>query len=366
MTSKQSKVADSNIQNRRQFLRRTVGGGVGAGTVLLAGCLGDDDPGDPAPDDDDDDVDPDPADDDDDEPDEEFPTQRFDVVIPWGQGGGTDIFTRQIWQVIADQHGVSAAFENVTGAAGVRGITELYHAEPNGYNVGPMNSPSVVPLLVQEPGFTIDEFRHIGAYTETTWVLVTDPGLDVPDFEELVDMYDRGDIETIAGQRPGEPNHILAELLKSELGVPWQSYVSYDGSGPINEAVAAGEVSAGIVTETAAEAAQEQVDVLVALASGGSYVFPDLPVYTDYGYEPEIDFMGSFVRSFMAPPETPDDRVEILTDSLEEALESPEMQEWAEETGNRVEFLGGEEFVLDVLAEASERIPEVIDLDELR
>lgn len=346
----------TETHNRRQFLRRTAVGSFGAGTILTAGCLGDDPTDDDTVDEGDDTDDPEP----------EFPSERFNVIIPWGQGGGTDIFTRQIWQQIADNNDISVAFENVTGGAGVRGMTALYNAEPSGYRVAPMNSPSVVPLLVQEPGFAIDEFRHIGAYTETTWVLVADPSLDIDDFGALVDMYDSGEIETISGQRPGEPNQIVAELMKSELGIPWQTYVAYDGSGPIIEAVASGEVAAGVVTETAAEAAEDQINVLVALASGGSFVFPDLPVYTEFGYEPEIDFMGSFVRSFMVPPDTPDDNVEILTDSLQEALGGDELQAWAEETGNRLEFLGGEEFVLDVLAEASERIPEIIDLDELR
>lgn len=330
------------MQDRRAFIQRTVAGGTGAASLVFAGCIGGSGGGDG-----------------------DFPSEQFRGVIPWGQGGGTDIFTREIWQEIADSNDVSVGFENVTGAAGVRGITELYGSAPDGYTISPMNSPSVVPLLTQDPGFTIDEFRHIGAYTQTVWVLVTDPELGLNDFEEVVQAYEDGEIESISGQSPGEPNHVLAESLKSELNVPWENYVAYNGSGPVIQAVASGEVSAGIVTETAAADAEDQIDVLTALSSEGSPVFPDLPVYTDYGYEAEIDFMGQFLRSFMAPPDTPDERVDILNEALQTALESDELQSWADETGNHLEYLGGEEEVLAVLEENQERIPEIIDLDDL-
>ncbi|WP_083898820.1 Bug family tripartite tricarboxylate transporter substrate binding protein [Natronococcus jeotgali] len=326
------------MPRRRAVIQST---GAGIGSLLLAGCLGGGNGND------------------------DFPSQQFHAIIPWGQGGGTDIFTREIWQEIADQGDVSVGFENITGAAGVRGISELYSTDPDGYTISPMNSPSVVPLLTQDPGFTIDEFRHVGAYTQTVWVLVTDPNLDLNDFEEVASAYDAGDIEAIAGQSPGEPNHVLAESLRSELGIPWESYVAYDGSGPIIQAVAAGEVPAGIVTETAAADAEDQINVLTALSSEGSPVFPDLPVYTDYGYDAEIDFMGQFLRSFMAPPDTPDERIEILNKSLQEALESDTLQSWADDTGNHLEYLGGEDEVLKVLEENQERIPEIIDLNDI-
>lgn len=77
----------TETHNRRQFLRRTAAGGFGAGTILTAGCLGDDPTDDDTVDEGDDTDDPEP----------EFPSDRFNVIIPWGQGGGTDIFTRQIW-----------------------------------------------------------------------------------------------------------------------------------------------------------------------------------------------------------------------------------------------------------------------------
>ncbi|ELY50942.1 Bug family tripartite tricarboxylate transporter substrate binding protein [Natronolimnohabitans innermongolicus] len=322
--------------NRRSYLGATAGG---IGTALLAGCLGEDGDG-------------------------EYPDSQLRVVISWGQGGGTDLYTREIWQHIADNHDVGVQFENIEGAAGMQGLTDIYSADPDGYTLGPINSPDVAQFLIQEPGFGVDDYSYIGGYTRDVWVLVANQDEGFDDLEDVVDAYDDGDIEAIGGQPTGSPSHILAETMQNELDIQWDNYIAYDGSGAVIEAVAGDEVPVGIVTETAAEDAEDQLDVLTALHSDGSVVFPDLPAYTEYGYDDDIDFMGGFLRAFIAPPDVDDDQLEVLTDSLEEVLESDEMEEWAEETGNDVEFIPPEE-ALSVMEENQEEIPANIDLDDL-
>jgi tripartite-type tricarboxylate transporter receptor subunit TctC len=321
--------------SRRSYVKAA--GGVG--TALLAGCLGDESNG-------------------------EYPDSQLRVVISWGQGGGTDIYTREIWQNIADSHDVGVQFENIEGAAGMQGLTDIYSADPDGYTLGPINSPDVAQFLIQEPGFGVDEYNYIGGYTRDVWVLVTGQDEEFDDFEGVVDAYEAGEIGQIGGQPTGSPSHILAETMRNMLDIQWSDYIAYDGSGPVIEAVAGGEIPVGIVTETAAEDAADQIDVNTALHSDGSGVFSDLPAYTEYGYSDDIDFMGGFLRAFIAPPETPDEQLEVLTESLQETLESEEMQEWAESTGNDVEFISPEE-ALEVMEQNQEEIPENIDLDDL-
>ncbi|QSW97708.1 Bug family tripartite tricarboxylate transporter substrate binding protein [Haloterrigena alkaliphila] len=322
--------------SRRSYV--TAAGSIGTG--LLAGCLGGDSGG-------------------------EYPSDQFHVIISWGQGGGTDIYTRQIWQEIADNHDVGVQFENIEGAAGMQGLSRIYSADPDGYTLGPINSPDVAQFLIQEPGFSVGDYSYIGGYTRDVWVLVSNPDAGLDDFGAIADAYESGDIEAIGGQPTGSPSHILAETMKGRLDIQWENFIAYNGSGPVLEAVASGEVPVGIVTETAAEDAQSQVTVNTALHSDGSGVFPDLPTYTDAGYDPEIDFMGGFMRAFIAPPDLPDDQLQTLTDSLEETLQSDAMAEWSEETGNDVQFISPDEAV-SVMEENEEAIPENVDLEELQ
>ncbi|WP_050051159.1 tripartite tricarboxylate transporter substrate binding protein [Halostagnicola sp. A56] len=298
------------MYSRRTYV--TAAGSIGTG--LLAGCLGGNESG------------------------GEYPNDQFHAVISWGQGGGTDIYTRKIVQEIADNHDVGVQFENIEGAAGMQGLSQIYSADPDGYTFGPINSPDVAQFLIQEPGFSVTDYSYIGGYARTVWVVITSPGAGLDDFGTIADAYGSGDIEAIGGQPTGSPSHILSETMKGRLDIQWENYIAYNGSGPVIEAVASGEVPVGIVTETAAQDAQSQVNVTTALHSDGSGVFPDLPTYTDAGYDSAIDFMGGFSRSIVAPPGLSDNKQQTLTDSLKETLQSDSMAEWSEETGNAIKL----------------------------
>ncbi|WP_144900783.1 Bug family tripartite tricarboxylate transporter substrate binding protein [Halobellus captivus] len=298
---------------------------------------------------------------------EEFPSDQLRGIISWGQGGGSDIYTRQVWSEIAESYDVSVAFENITGAGGMRGIRSIYDAEPDGYTVGIYNSPFVVKMLIQEPDFELTEFEYIGTFTASSWVTIANPDLGIESFDDLVERYQNGDLTSVAGQQPGSPQHVLWNVLKnnSDFDISWEDYVAYDGSGPISQAIAADEVPVGIVTETAAQSIVDSgnAEVIASLSSSGSSVFPDLQPITDLGY-PNIDFIGEFFRAFIAPPETPSDRIETHNEALQDAIES--LESWSEETGNPLSYMAGPEETLSRVEQSYEEIPNAIDIEALQ
>jgi len=297
----------------------------------------------------------------------EFPSKRINVIIPFGQGGGTDIYARQIWSQVGEIADVSMQMENVTGAGGMRGGAELYNADPDGYTVAPMNSPEVTTTLVDETEFRLSEFRGIGSHARTAMVILTNSSHEIENFEDFAQRYESGEFEAIGGMSPGSPTHLIALLFQNDFDIPWQDYVPYDGTGPVAQAVASGELPAGIVTETTAQSIADSgdVDVVTALTTEGSAVFPDLESHTEYDY-PAIDYAGQITRFFLTTPDTPDERVQELGNLVEEAINSEELQDWSEETGNPLEFLGGPEYVDDLIAQAYEEVPEKVDIEELR
>lgn len=297
----------------------------------------------------------------------DFPSQRIRTIIPFGQGGGTDIYARQVWSKVSEIADVGVQMENITGAGGMRGGADLYTADPDGYTVAPMNSPEVTTTLVDQTDFRLSEFRGIASHARTSMVIVANSSHNVEDFEDFAQRYESGEFESIGGMSPGSPTHLIALLFKNDFDIPWQNYVPYDGSGPVAQAVASGELPTGIVTETSAQSIVESgnVDVVAALTSEGSAVFPDLESHTEYDY-PNIDYAGQITRFFLTAPETPDERVQALADLVEEAIQSEELQGWSEETGNPLEFLGGPQYVDDLIAQAYEEVPEKVDIEALR
>lgn len=78
-----------------------------------------------------------------------------------------------------------------------------------------------------------------------------------------------------------------------------------------------------------------------------------------------MDYLVQLSRGIYAPPETPDEVVEEWEGALETVMNSEEMEEWSEETGNVITYEDGET-AEEVVREAYDTIPDVVDLDEVR
>ena len=74
-----------------------------------------------------------------------WPDDRpIEIIVGFQAGSGPDILARRIAPVLA-----SFVVNNRTGAAGEIALTALARAEPNGYTIGGLSTPSfiVVPLI---------------------------------------------------------------------------------------------------------------------------------------------------------------------------------------------------------------------------
>lgn len=338
-------VRDNTMQNRRTVLKQAGATATAvAGLTGLAGCAGDDNGN----------------------GDGEFPTEDLRVIVPYGEGGGTDVYFRQFMPEMADELGVSAAIENIEGAGGVRGLGELHGAEPDGHTIGGDNPPSAqVPAILQEAPYDMSELKGVGQFASTPMVVVANDELGLENFDDLFEAYEE-ELDAFASHSRGHFTHVLAILMRDDMGMDWENYVAFPGSGPVSEAVMSGEVPAGITTDIGALDAVETGDVNVvgSLYSGGSGVYPEAEPITDAGHD-DVDFLGEITRCVFAPPETPDDRIQDLTEALEASLETDSVQEWAEDTGSDVTYAGPEE-ATEALRDVFETIPETLDVEELR
>lgn len=323
--------------SRRSFLRAT---GAATGLAALAGCLGAGGGG-------------------------GYPSQPIRFIVPYSEGGGSDAYVRTVAPILADELGGEVEVENVPGGAGLRGLGELARADPDGYTLAIYNPPvNVIGALVQEPSFDIPEFTHLGIMGSTGSVLVSNPDVE-SDLGTVVEKFRDGTYENIGGVSRGTIHHALALVFASVWNMP-NEYVAYDGSSPVIQAAASGEIPVGLPSATAARSAVDagEVNVLAALHSEGNPVFPDAPTVTDAGFS-NVDYLARFYRGVVAPPGVADDRRSTLVDALEAAVKSEEFQQWGEETGNGTAY-GGPDELLTITENGFEQLPEQIDIAELK
>ena len=299
---------------------------------------------------------------------EDFPDESLTWMIPWAEGGGTDQFARQFAPVMEDPLEQSIEIDNRPGAGSLLGSEWLHEQDPDGLTFGTVNSPAwEFNWLVQEiDDWHVSDFEPISFIGVFGYTIIVNDDYEIDSFEDLRDAYADGEMDNFAFQGVGTDTHMISFLLRDDFGLEWDNIVPFDGGGPVNEAVISGEVPAGIATNTSAAAAEEsdRVSAVVNLMDIDiTDAFPDIDEITEYGES--LAFITEFRQTQVAPPDTPEDVRDVIGEAAGEAAESDAVAEWAEETGNIIEF-GDRDEATEILDGAVDELEERVDFDDFR
>lgn len=317
--------AKSN-KNRRRFLQITAAGA----TTLVAGCAGGESDGGGS---------------DGGGAEQDYPNKSIRFVIPYDPGGGVDFWSRTFFPTVGDILGISFEFENISGAGGTRGQTEVAQAEPDGYTMF-MGSQGYAEISnqVYDTSYDWTEFETGGVITEATReVVFANPELEIEGFSDLFGRYQEGDLETFAvGDDGGSLSATFAQLRNDDTLAEDTNKVAYTGSGPTVEAVVTGEAPAGVATDTslAGQGFTNELTVLGTVTEDASQIIdaedhanPDELSLAQAGF-PAYQRLGQYNYGVYYPDGTPQERIQIVADAMEQAMENEEVQEQVEEAGN--------------------------------
>lgn len=298
---------------------------------------------------------------------EDFPSRTVSYMVPWGPGGGSDTYARGKASALSAELGVPVRIENIGGSSGLRGHAELMTHEPNGYMFGSLSVPArFFPALIRDYPHDLSEYEAIGTFARTPWVICSHSEHGVEDFADLKSRYENGDFTNIGGLGIGSGGHIATTVLKNQADLNYENYVPYDGCGSTAQAIASGEIPAGVCTDAGLLSAVESgnAEPVLACPTWGSSVFPDAETLGDYGTTDQDWIMGLY-RILVTTPGTPSERVGVLESALETTLESDSVQTWAEDTGNKIVFEPSDTAQQRV-NDAGEKIRDQIGIDTLR
>ena len=308
--------------------RRTFVKSAGAASVIgmtgLAGCLGDDD--------------------------------SRTWMIPWGEGGGTDTYARQMQPLAEEELDGSIEIENREGAGSMIGSEWLHGQENDGSVFGTVNPAgwSFTWRASEIDDWHPDDFEPIAYSGIFGYTLIVNDEYEIESFDGLRDAYEDGDISGFGYQGAGSDSHFITLLLRELYGLEYDTAVPYDGGGPTSEAVQSGEVAAGFATNTSAVPAVESglANPIVNLMDIDiSDTFPGIDRIENYG--DSLGWITEFWQTQVAPSGTPEDRRQTISAAVEEAIDHEDVQAWSEDTGNLVEYRS--------MAEAEEALDGVVE-----
>jgi tripartite-type tricarboxylate transporter receptor subunit TctC len=292
--------------------------------------------------------------------------RTINVIVPVAAGGGSDRYARTILPAMAECLGTNVAVRNVPGDGHLLGISQTARAAADGHNLTVFNLPAIpITQLARGDAAPVDirDMTYIGTYGSSTLMLYTHPDF-AENLDEFFEAYQNGETLIGAQDRTGG-GEVITHVMKDVWGLDWDELVAYDGGSQLVAAILRQEVPGGVTTDASGQSASEagQLRPIAALGAERSPVFPDVPTAAEQGYE-DLSALGFWLRTVAAPPDLPEDRLQALETCLEEAVNSDEIQTWAEDTGNPVMFVGSDR-TAETAREAFRIIQAIPNFDEI-
>jgi tripartite-type tricarboxylate transporter receptor subunit TctC len=252
-----------------------------------------------------------------------YPSKPVRVIVVFPPGGSNDVTARIVFQKVSENTGQQFLIDNRGGAAGTIGADVVAKSPNDGYTVMVQSATHIANahLYKNLPYDTLGDFIGITAMARQVGMLVVHPSLPVKTTKEFIALAKKRPGEIVYGSSGnGSYVHLTMALLASMTNTK-MVHVPYKGGGPVNIAIAAGEVQSVIATiaSLVPNLNAKRVRPLGVTSDKRTTQYPKVPAIAETipGYE-FTAWVGSFV-----PKGTPKPVVDKLNAEIRKALADP-------------------------------------------
>jgi tripartite-type tricarboxylate transporter receptor subunit TctC len=259
---------------------------------------------------------------------ESYPSRPVKILVPFAPGGGTDLITRALSDIIATEWKATIVIENRPGGGTTIATLAALNAPADGYTLAASsNSFLVAPMLMPTAPYQWDrDFTGVSLFAVSPHILVVNPQVPARTLDELVAWARaQGGGATFASFGSGSSNHLGFEVLKRRLGIEI-THVPYKGSAPAINDLVAGHVNA-MLGDLQNVSEQLKGGTLRAIAVANESRLPSMP---DLPTLDELGVKGFTSKSWfgaIARKETPPEIVTTWSAAFADALKRPTVRQ---------------------------------------
>lgn len=271
-----------------------------------------------------------------------YPEDDVRWIVPYSSGGGFDLYSRFAAEHMGEYlpGDGNIVVENLTGAGGRRGATELYNAEPDGRTLGIYNIPGmIVAQFVADAEYDVTEMSVLATANQAQYGIMVAADSE---YETLQDLQEADEVSWgMTG--PGGTSAMVTFIASEVLGINSNFVMGYDGGEDARAGILRGEVDARMNDFPSAESlvTDGEMRFIVTLTRDPPEWATDAPTVVDEGYEGLGDLGLAFMPT--APPGMDEELQTLISDALMQAFESDAAQQFAEDTDRPVNPRGLEE-----------------------
>jgi len=265
---------------------------------------------------------------------DDYPSRTVRVIVPFGAGGPTDVYARDIAEELRKSLHQSFYMDNRPGAGTTIGTDMVAKAVPDGYTLLMVSGTQTVneTLYTDKSYQLMRDLVPVAPLIDTDLVLVEAPSVPAKNLGELLALA-RAKPGTLnyGSSGPGSNYHMAGELLKNLTGIDIV-HVPYKGSTGMRTDILSGQIQL-LFDSVPTMAPQIKAGMVRALGTSGkvrSPILPDVPTLAEAGVP---GFQATLWVGFMAPKNTPQPIVELLNRTIATILQRPDIKESWEKQG---------------------------------
>lgn len=257
------------------------------------------------------------------EPPPGYPARPIRIVVPVVPGGGMDILTRSVGQMLTERWGQSVIVDNRPGGGTVLATEIAAKSAPDGYTLFVGSDTLRVLGVTKRVSFDVRKaFDPVVPMAAQPYILIVGPGLPVKNVKALI-AHSKKQSLSYGSSGVGTVAHIGLEYLTSLTGADFV-HVPYKGGGQALLALMGGEIQMypGLLLSAGAAIKSGKARALAALSLERIPAMPDLPTVAEQGF-PGFKITNSY--SLFAPAGTPRPIVNALNRHVGEFMNAPQM-----------------------------------------
>jgi tripartite-type tricarboxylate transporter receptor subunit TctC len=263
---------------------------------------------------------------------DDYPSRPVKIIMPFGAGGPTDIYTRQIAEELRKSLHQPFLVEDHPGAGTTIGTDLVAKAVPDGYTLLMVSSTQTVneTLYPNKPYRLMRDLEGVAPLVEDDLVLVVHPSVPASNMAELIALArQKPGALNYGSSGPGSNYHMAAELLKGLTGIDIV-HVPYKGSTGMRTDILSGQIQL-LFDSIPTMAPMIKSGMVRALGVSGLARSPVLPA-TPTIAETVPGFQSTQWIGFMAPKATNRAIVDLLNRTITEVVSRPEISgAWSKE-----------------------------------
>jgi tripartite-type tricarboxylate transporter receptor subunit TctC len=259
----------------------------------------------------------------------DWPQKPITLVVPYPPGGVNDAVARGYASRLATELGKPVLIDNRAGAATTVASNHVARAAPDGYTIYAAGTSLVInPTLTGQVQYDPHRsFEPVSLMSFTPFILHVNAAFPARTMAELVDHVRANPGRfNIASSGVGATNHLIAEMLKQEMGLDL-THVPYKGGAQAGQDVAAGQ--AQMMFSAALEArpilATGKTRAIAITSAARSPAFPDIPTLAETTGRREL--VVTFWQGLVVPAGTPRPIIDRLQKAIAKVAQDPEVIE---------------------------------------